>query len=176
MAPNGTASSDDLCRFIRHEAQTVMANDPVFGGSLSAAILDHADFHRAVAHQIGERLGKTTRERNQFAKIARDTFLAAPDLVEAASRDLRGIAIHDPATTGLLPPLLNFKGYVALQVYRVSSWLWSNKRTDLALLLQSECADSLQMSIHPSAQTGTSVFLDHATGIIVGALWRSATR
>ena len=176
MAPNGTASSDDLCRFIRHEAQTVMANDPVFGGSLSAAILDHADFHRAVAHQIGERLGKTTRERSQFAKIARDTFLAAPDLVEAASRDLRGIAIHDPATTGLLPPLLNFKGYVALQVYRVSSWLWSNKRTDLALLLQSERADSLQMSIHPSAQTGTSVFLDHATGIIVGALWRSATR
>jgi serine O-acetyltransferase len=169
MASNGTASSDDLWQSIRHQAQTVMTNDPIFGGYLSAAILDHTDFHSAVAHQIGERLGKTTAERSQFTKIAGDVFLAATDLVDAARRDLRGIAIHDPATTGLLPPLLNFKGYIALQAYRVSHWLWSNQRTDLALLLQSESADSLQVSIHPSAQIGTSVFLDHATGIIVGA-------
>jgi serine O-acetyltransferase len=169
MAPDGTASNDDLWRSIRHEARTVMANDPIFGRYLSAAILDHADLLSAVAHQIGERLGKTTAERGQFAKVARDAFVATPDLVEAASRDLRGIAVHDPATTGLLPPLLNFKGYIALQAFRVSHWLWSNKRNDLALLLQSESADSLQVGIHPSAKIGTSVFLDHATGIIVGA-------
>jgi serine O-acetyltransferase len=36
-------------------------------------------------------------------------------------------------------------------------------------LLQSLSSDSLQVSIHPSASIGTSVFLDHATGIIVGA-------
>ena len=59
----------------------------------AAAIFDHADLRSAVAHQIGERLGKSTAERAQFAKIARDAFLAAPDLVEAASRDLRGIAV-----------------------------------------------------------------------------------
>jgi serine O-acetyltransferase len=88
----------------------VMANDPIFGRSLPAAILDHADLRSAVAHQIGERLGKSTAERGQFAKIAREAFLAAPDLVEAASCDLSGIAVHYPATTGLLPPLLNFQG------------------------------------------------------------------
>ena len=55
-------------------------------------------------------------------------FCAAPALVEAASRDLKSIAEHDPATTALLPPLLNFKGYVALQAFRVSNWLWSNDR------------------------------------------------
>jgi serine O-acetyltransferase len=69
----------------------------------------------------------------------------------------------------LLPPLLNFKGYVALQASRVSNWLWHHDRTDLALLLQSLSSDTLQVSIHPSASIGTSVFLDHATGIIVGA-------
>jgi serine O-acetyltransferase len=96
-------------------------------------------------------------------------FLAAPELVEAASRDLRGIAVHDPAVRGLLAPLLNFKDYIALQAFRVSNWLWSSNRTDLALLLQSESSDSLQVSIHPSAKIGTSVFPDHATGIVVGA-------
>jgi serine O-acetyltransferase len=71
--------------------------------------------------------------------------------------------------TRLLPPLLNFKGYVALQAFRVSNWFWHRDRTDLALLLQSLSSDTLQVSIHPSASIGTQVFLDHATGIIVGA-------
>jgi serine O-acetyltransferase len=169
MTPNGTASSNEFWRSIRHEAQRAVAIDPIFGSSLSAAILGHTDLGSAVAHQIGERFGKNTAERGQFARIAREAFLAAPDLVEAASLDLRGIAVHDPATTGLLPPLLNFKGYIALQAFRVSNWLWSNDRIDLALLLQSESSDLLQVSIHPSAKIGTSVFLDHATGIVVGA-------
>jgi hypothetical protein len=61
------------------------------------------------------------------------------------------------------------KGYVALQAWRVSNWLWRQSRRDVALLLQSESSDSLQVSIHPSASIGTSVFLDHATGIVIGA-------
>jgi len=104
-----------------------------------------------------------------LARVAREAFGASPDLVGAASCDLQSIAVHDPATSGLLPPLLNFKGYVALQAWRVSNWLWINDRSDLALLIQSLASDSLQVSIHPSASIGTSVFLDHATGIIVGA-------
>ena len=68
-----------------------------------------------------------------------------------------------------MPALLNFKGYVALQAWRVSNWLWRQGRRDAALLLQSESSDSLQVSIHPSASIGTSVFLDHATGIVIGA-------
>ncbi|QWG14055.1 serine acetyltransferase [Bradyrhizobium sediminis] len=166
---NAIASGDQLWLSVRREAETVLASDPGFSASLSAAILDHPDLGSAVAHQIGQRLGKGAADRRQFARVAREVFRAAPDLVDAVSRDLQGIAIHDPATTGLLPPLLNFKGYVALQAWRVSNWLWRQDRTDLALMLQSLSSDSLQVSIHPSASIGTSVFLDHATGIIVGA-------
>jgi serine O-acetyltransferase len=169
MTPEGRTSGDDLWRSIRHEAQLAAATDPIFGGSLSTTIFDHAELGGAVAYQIGERLGRSAAERMRFAQVAREAFLASPDLVDAASRDLRGIAVHDPATKALLPPLLNFKGYIALQVFRVSNWLWRNNRTDLALLLQSESSDSLQVSIHPSATIGTSTFLDHATGIVVGA-------
>jgi serine O-acetyltransferase len=35
--------------------------------------------------------------------------------------------------------------------------------------MQSASSAQLQVSIHPSASIGTSVFLDHATGIIIGA-------
>jgi serine O-acetyltransferase len=169
MIPREIAAADQLWLMIRREAEAVVADDPMFGVSLAAAILDHADLAGAVSHQIGERLGKSPDERRRLARIAREAFAGSPDLVEAASRDLQGISVHDPATKGLLPPLLNFKGYVALQAWRVSNRLWREGRTDLALLLQSLSSDQLQVSIHPSASIGTSVFLDHATGIIVGA-------
>jgi serine O-acetyltransferase len=169
MIQNALLPNDRLWLSVRREAESVLAREPVFGASLSAAILDHSDLGSAVAHQIGARLGKTAANREQFARVACEAFRASPDLVDAASQDLQSIVVHDPATPGLLPPLLNFKGYVALQAWRVSNWLWRQNRTDLALLLQSLSSDSLQVSIHPSASIGTSVFLDHATGIIVGS-------
>ena len=160
---------DHLWRCICREAECVRDSDPLFGASLSAGILDHADLGAALAYQIGERLGRRAADRELLTRAAREAFHASPGLVDAASRDLQSIAVHDPATSALLPPLLNFKGYVALQAWRVSNWLWRHGRTDLALLLQSLSSDCLQVSIHPSASIGTSVFLDHATGIIVGA-------
>ena len=169
MIQNEIVPVEQLWQSVRREAESALASDALFGGSLSASILDHSELGSALAHQIGERLGKRAADREQFARVAREAFHAAPDLVEAASLDLQSIAVHDPATKGLLPPLLNFTGYVALQAWRVSNWLWHRGRRDLALLLQSLSSDSLQVSIHPSASIGTSVFLDHATGIIVGA-------
>jgi serine O-acetyltransferase len=169
MAMHAIVPIDQLWQSVRREVESAVANDPLFGHSLSAAILDHPDLGGALAHQIGERLGKSADGSQLFARVAREAYRVSPDLVEAASRDLQSIAVHDPATTKLLPPLLNFKGYVALQAFRVSNWLWQRERTDLALLLQSRSSDTLQVSIHPSASIGTQVFLDHATGIIVGA-------
>ncbi|MBA2397373.1 MAG: serine acetyltransferase, partial [Bradyrhizobium sp.] len=169
MIQNAIQPVDQLWLSVRREAETALASDPLYGASLSTAILDHCDLGSALAYQIGERLGKRTADREQFARVAREAFHASPGLIEAASLDLQSIAAHDPAMKRLLPPLLNFKGYVALQAWRVSNWLWREGRTDLALLLQSLSSDSLQVSIHPSASIGTAVFLDHATGIIVGA-------
>ena len=169
MFQNAIAPADQLWQAVRREAETALASDPLFGASLSSAILDHSDLRSALAYQIGERLGKRAADRVQFARVAREAFHAAPDLIDAATLDLQSIAIHDPAIDRLLPPLLNYKGYVALQAWRVSNWLWSRDRTDHALLLQSLSSDALQVSIHPSASIGTSVYLDHATGIIVGA-------
>jgi serine O-acetyltransferase len=169
MIPNRISSAGHLWLAIRREAEKIAAMDPIFGRSLLAAVLDHSDLESAVSHQIGQRLGKSADDRRQFARVADEAFQESPGLVDAASRDLQWIVIHDPASTGLGPALLNLKGYIALQAWRVSNWLWRERRIDLALLLQSCSADSLQVSIHPSASIGTSVFPDHATGIIVGS-------
>jgi serine O-acetyltransferase len=163
------ASAEQLWHAIRREAETVARGDHILATWLRVSILDHPGLGHALAWQIGQRLGAKDDERARFARTASEAFAAAPELVEAASLDLQDIVKHDPAVTALLPPLLNFKGLVALEAWRVSNWLWQRGRRDFALLMQSAASERLQVSIHPTAVIGTSVFLDHATGIIIGA-------
>ncbi|SFH87780.1 serine acetyltransferase [Bradyrhizobium sp. Gha] len=169
MAQAAMTASDSFWRNLRDEAQRAAAADPVFGNAIAGAILAHADFAAALADLIGRRLGGRVAERERFAAFSRDALRGQPDLIEAASHDLQAIKLRDPAIAGLLPPLLHFKGYVALQAWRVSHWLWRHDQRDAALLFQNEASNVLQVSIHPAAQIGSAVYLDHATGIVIGA-------
>lgn len=169
MAEAATMASDSLWQRIRDEAQRAAEADPVFGKAVASAVLAHDDFAAALADLIGQRLGSNAAERARFRSFARDAFGGEPNLIEAASRDLVAIARSDPAVAGLLPPLLHYKGYLALQAWRVSNWLWRQHHRDAALLFQNEASNVLQVSIHPAASIGSAVYLDHATGIVIGA-------
>jgi serine O-acetyltransferase len=169
MAEAAITASDSLWQTIRGEAQRAAAADPVFGKAVASAILAHDDFAAALADLIGQRLGSGATERARFTSFSREAFHGEPDLIEVAGQDLRAIARRDPAIADLLPPLLHYKGYVALQAWRVSNWLWCRDHRDAALLFQNEASNLLQVSIHPAARIGSSVYLDHATGIVIGA-------
>ncbi|GKQ51935.1 serine acetyltransferase [Bradyrhizobium sp. Ce-3] len=168
MTGSATAHSDDLWRAIRREAEAAVVADP-FLEAAAAFILDQGEFGGALAFLIGRAICRAEPDRAPFMRVAREAYAAEPALIDAAAIDLAAIVRRDPAITGFLPPFLNFKGYVALQAWRVSNWLWREDRPDLALMMHSAAADQLQISIHPSARIGTAVFLDHGTGIIIGA-------
>ena len=169
MAQAAIMTGESLWREIRCEAQRAADADPVFAKAFAGAVLVHDDFTAALADLIGHRLGRSATERAPFTALSLNAFRDEPDLIAAAGRDLRSIALRDPAITSLLPPLLHYKGYVALQAWRVSNWLWRHGRGDAALLFQNEASNILQVSIHPAATIGSAVYLDHATGIVVGA-------
>ena len=164
-----TATTDRLWQEIRDEARRAVASDHVFGKSLAEAVLVHDGFAAALADLIGRRLGGSVAEQTRFTAFSSDAFRHSPELVEASGRDLQAIVRTDPAIASLLAPLLHFKGYVALQAWRVSNWLWHHDHRDAALLFQNEASNVLQVSIHPAASIGSSVYLDHATGIVIGA-------
>jgi serine O-acetyltransferase len=46
--------------------------------------------------------------------------------------------------------------------------LWSKGRKDFAYYLQSQSSAVFQCDIHPAASIGRGIFLDHATGLVVG--------
>ncbi|MGL4812973.1 MAG: serine O-acetyltransferase EpsC, partial [Beijerinckiaceae bacterium] len=67
-----------------------------------------------------------------------------------------------------LDPVLYFKGFHAIQTHRLANALWKAGRKDFALYLQSRASEVFQTDIHPAASLGKAIFLDHATGIVVG--------
>lgn len=157
-------ATGDVWQSIVADAERLARSEPALAARLSAAVLRQENLSGAVIWQIEQRLS----DGKLFAAAARDAFSASPAIVDAACRDLEAV-LRDPADKSLLSVLLNYKGFVALQAWRVSNWLWFNGRQQLALMIQSAVSENLHISIHPSASIGSSVFLDHGTGIVIGA-------
>ena len=89
-------------------------------------------------------------------------------MVEAARADIVAVFDRDPACTRFLQPLLYFKGYQAIQAYRVANWLFHQKRFDLAYFLQMRISEAFGVDIHPAAQIGRGIMIDHAHSIVIG--------
>ena len=92
-----------------------------------------------------------------------------PAIGEAFRADIMAVVDRDPACNRMLEPVLFFKGFHAIQTQRLTHWLWNRGRQDLALYLQSRSSEVFQTDIHPAARIGRGIFLDHATGLVVGS-------
>src|SRR5215470_9245501 len=97
-----------------------------------------------------------------------EIFATEPDLAVAARADLVAVYERDPACRRYIEPFLFFKGYQALQSYRVAHSLWKSGRRDFALFLQSRVSEQFAVDIHPAARIGRGIMMDHATGVIIG--------
>jgi serine O-acetyltransferase len=160
---------DPLLARLRLEAEEVLRREPELGGFLYPAIMAQETVAGVVAHRVAQRLD---RPEAPYAAIrqAFDACLARePALIDAFRADLLAVVERDPACTRVLEPALYFKGFHALQTYRLAHWLWKNGRSDFALTLQSLSSQIFQTDIHPAARIGKSVFIDHATGVVIGA-------
>jgi serine O-acetyltransferase len=100
--------------------------------------------------------------------IFMSVYQTTPNLEPAAQHDLISVMQNDPAAHDFITPFLFFKGYHALQGYRIANFLWHQGRQHMALYLQNRISELLDVDIHPAATIGHGVMLDHATGIVIG--------
>src|SRR5262249_37654438 len=97
-----------------------------------------------------------------------DAALATPEIGRAIRNDLKAVRDRDPASRGFLIPFLFFKGFQALQAYRVAHWLWGEGQQLFAVHLQNRVSEIFGVDIHPAAEIGSGILMDHATGIVIG--------
>lgn len=159
---------DPIWDTIRREATEAAAADPAMAAFLYASVLNHDTLEEAVVHRVAKRLDHLEVSadliRQAFQKMAK----SEPEAAAALRVDIQAVFDRDPACYRFLEPALYFKGFHALQTHRLAHWLWREGRRDFALYLQSRSSNVFQTDIHPAAQLGKGIFLDHATGLVVG--------
>lgn len=159
---------DPIWSRVRDEAATAAASDPLMAAFLYASILNHDTLEAAVTHRIAERLDhgdiSANLIRQMFAQMQREV----PDWSTVVRVDIQAYYDRDPACDRFLMPVLYFKGFHAIQTHRLANWLWNAGRRDFALYLQSRSSVVFQTDIHPAARMGRGIFVDHATGLVVG--------
>lgn len=159
---------DPIWRSIRDEAMESVERDPLLSAFLYATILNHDSLESAVMHRVAERLG----HEDLNADLIRQTFKAMwqdqPEWGAALRADVQAYYDRDPACDRFLMPVLYFKGFHAIQTHRLAHWLWNQGRKDFALYLQSRSSSVFQTDINPAARIGKGIFIDHATGLVVG--------
>jgi len=153
---------------LRQEAEEMAAGEPMLASFLFVTILNHRSFESALSYHLAQKIGNPEMRAMQLRELFDDVLRENPKLGEEARADIVAYFERDPATHSYVQPFLFYKGFHALQTYRVGHWLWSNGRRAMALYLQNRVSDIFTVDIHPAAKIGRGVFIDHATGIVVG--------
>ena len=162
------ASLDPVWGRIRMEAEEAVRHDPSLGGFIFAAVLNHTRFEAALAQRLAQRLGNADVGEGLVAQAINEAMEADPEIAAAARADIAATHDRDPACHRYLDPLLYFKGFQAIQTHRVAHWLWNRGRRDFAYYLQSRSSMVSTVDIHPGAQIGKGIMVDHGHDIVIG--------
>jgi serine O-acetyltransferase len=160
--------TDPIFSRVRIEAEETLSREPEMTAFLLSTVLHHETLESAIVHRVASRLHHHDLSANLIAQtwmamIARDSSFG-----EAFRADLMAVVDRDPACMRFIEPILYFKGFHAIQTHRLAHALWRAGRKEMALYLQSRSSEVFQTDIHPAARMGKGIFLDHATGLVVG--------
>ncbi len=153
---------------MRKRAETVAASERLLAPLMDADVLGHASIGDALAARLSRKLADAVMSEAALRALFREAMGSCPDIASAAEADLASAGSRDPAVSDLLTPFLHYKGFHALQAHRVAHVLWNQGRTDLARFLQSRVSETFAVDIHPAVPVGRRVFVDHATGLVIG--------
>jgi len=159
---------DPVWSRIRAEAEEAARREPELATFLYESVLHHDTLEAAVIHRVSERLAHADVSGDLIRQAYNGALGDQPSLGEAFRADIVATVDRDPATQRFVEPVLYYKGFHAIQAYRLSHWLVNKGRRDFALYLQSRVSAVFQCDINPKARIGRGIFLDHATGLVIG--------
>lgn len=161
-------NTDQTWSRMRVEAATAAAQEPILASLLHATILNHESYQAALSYHLAQKLADNQMNAISWRDVFDKAYTDDNNIIQYGLRDLQAAHNRDPACHEYIQPFLYFKGYLSLQSQRVANWLWRHDRRALALFLQSRVSELFAVDIHPAVKIGQGVFIDHATGIVIG--------
>ena len=163
-----SAGTDPVWARIRTEAKAAIEKEPLLGGLIHTSLLHHASLEGALAYRLSVKLASREMSEQILREIADEAHAEDASLGIAARADIIAVFDRDPACHAFIQPLLFFKGFQAIQCYRVGNWLWRHRRKDLAYFVQMRVSEVFGVDVHPGAVLGKGILMDHAHSIVIG--------
>lgn len=161
-------ANDPAWDAIRLTARQQAEGEPVLASFLYTTILNHDTLEAALSYHLANKLDSPAMPAMLVREVIEQALAEDPAIGRAVRADLLAVNERDSACCSASTPFLFFKGFHALQSYRVAHWLWQNGRQSLALFLQNRISVVFAVDIHPAAKIGEGIMFDHATGIVIG--------
>jgi serine O-acetyltransferase len=165
---NALDKLDPVWARVRREADEVVRREPELASFIYSSLLHHDTLEGAIVHRVAARLDHPDVSGELIRQAYADALKDDATIGAAFRADIVATIDRDPATDRYLDPVLYFKGFHAIQTHRLAHWLWGKGRKDFAFYLQSRSSAVFQTDINPAARIGRGIFLDHATGLVVG--------
>jgi serine O-acetyltransferase len=159
---------DPVWSRIRLDAQEMIENEPIMGGLVHSGVLHHSSLENALSYRMALKMSSDEMPTQILRELIDEAYADDPALGEAARADLTAVFERDPACHRLIQPILFFKGFQAVQSYRIAHWLWVNERHAMAQFMQMRSSEVFGVDIHPGAVVGRGIMIDHAHSIVIG--------
>ena len=167
-ATTAAQRGDPIWTALRAEAWSEAEHDSYLSLFLTKTILKSKRLESALGLILSCKLATECVNPALLQSRIDAAFETETGIGQAIRQDLQAIRDRDPASRGFLMPFLFFKGFHALQGYRVAHWLWEQGQHLFAVHLQNRISEFFDVDIHPAAQIGSGILMDHATGIVIG--------
>jgi serine O-acetyltransferase len=159
---------DPIWQAMRRDAEHWLVEETALASWLQTAVLEQNSFQTALAFLLSAKLGSSEINPLSLYQILYEPINQDLDIIGSARADLSATYERDPACNSYLEPFIFYKGYQAVQAYRIAHWMWHQGRKTLAQYIQSRVSETFQVDIHPAAKIGKGIMLDHATGVVIG--------
>ncbi len=159
---------DPIWSAMREQAEQLAESEPELASFAHATILKHERLEQALSYHLAKKIGGEDLSPMQVREIFEEALTSDPSIGEAVRADLSAVFQRDPACHSYAQAFLFFKGFHALQSYRVAHYLWTHGRRTMAMFIQNRMSDLFAVDIHPAAKLGRGIMIDHATGVVIG--------
>ena len=82
--------------------------------------------------------------------------------------DIAIVKEKDPAARSSFEILLTYSGLKAVRSYRRANWFYRHKMFTIARIISQHARHKTGIEIHPGAQIGKGLFIDHGMGVVIG--------
>jgi serine O-acetyltransferase len=102
------------------------------------------------------------------ARVTREFIQQLPAVRAVLQTDVTAAYEGDPAAISTEEVILAYPGIEAIAVQRIAHLLYHNQIALIPRIMTEWAHNKTGIDIHPGAQIGTSFFIDHGTGVVIG--------